>query len=74
MRLDNSLDPDVTVAARLRPGNEEILDYYLLPSIDRLSDNLRLAQDNGIVLDVYRFENLNFFVRLARRVAIEEAL
>lgn len=64
VRLDNSLEPDVTVAARLRPGNEEILDYYLLPSIDRLSEKLRLAQDNGVVLDVYRFDNLNFFVSL----------
>jgi hypothetical protein len=70
VRLDNSLEPDVTIAARLRPGNQEILDYYLVPGMDRLSERLRLSPDNGIVLDVYRFENLNFFVSMARRVAI----
>ena len=70
VRLDNSLGPDVTIAARLRPGNQEILDYYLLPAIDRLSEQLRLASDNGVVLDVYRFENLNFFVSMGRRALI----
>jgi hypothetical protein len=72
VRLDNSLQPDVTIAARLCPGDEAILDYYLLPGLDILSSKLRLSSDNGLVLDVYRFENLNFFVRMARRVAIGE--
>jgi hypothetical protein len=72
-RLDNSLEPDVTIAPRLRPGNQEILDYYLLPGMDRLSERLRLSPDNGVVLDVYRFENLNFFLSMARRVAIGDA-
>lgn len=73
VRLDNSLEPDVTVAARLCPGDDEILDYYLLPGMCDLSTKLRLAPHNGLLLDVYRFENLNFFVRMARRVALGEA-
>jgi DNA invertase Pin-like site-specific DNA recombinase len=73
IRLENSLDPDVTIAARLKPENHEILDYYLLPSMDALVEELRLAPDNGIVLDVHRFENLTFLISMARRVAIEEA-
>ncbi len=73
IRLETSLQPDVTVAARLMPGNVEILDYYLLPAIDVLVPKLRLAPENGTVLDVYRFENLNFFFAMARRMQIEEA-
>lgn len=73
VRLDNSLEPDVTVAARLCPGDKEILDYYLLPCMDVLAERLRLAKDNGLLLDVYRFENLNFFMHMARRVALGEA-
>jgi DNA invertase Pin-like site-specific DNA recombinase len=73
VRLDNSLGPDVTIAARLQPGNQEIMDYYLLPSIGELSAKLRLSPDNGIVLDVYRFENLSFFISMASRVPVEEA-
>jgi len=73
VRLENSLDPDVTIAARLSPGNQEILDYYLLPQMDTLVRKLRLGSENGIVLDVHRFENLSFLISMARRVGIEEA-
>jgi DNA invertase Pin-like site-specific DNA recombinase len=73
VRLENSLDPDVTIAARLKPQNQEILDYYLLPNMGALVDKLRLAPENGIVLDVHRFENLNFLISMARRIPIEEA-
>jgi hypothetical protein len=55
LRLETSLAPDITVVARLEPGNQAILDYYLLPSIDQLSERLRLAPQNGLLLDVYRF-------------------
>jgi hypothetical protein len=73
VRVDNSLSPDLTVAARLYPGNQDILDYYLLPGLDALSARLRLAPENGFTLDVYRFDNLNFFLRMGRRAALGEA-
>lgn len=73
IRLDNSLQPDVTIAARLTPENHSILDYYLFPALDSLSNKLRLRSDNGVVLDVYRFENLQFFMSMARRTRIEDA-
>ena len=72
LRLDTSLAPDITIAARMEPGNQAILDYYLLPNIDSLSQQLRLAHENGFVLDVYRFTDLAFFLGLARRRTIEE--
>ncbi|MGC1782076.1 MAG: recombinase family protein [Acidobacteriaceae bacterium] len=73
LRLDRSLNPDITIAARLAPGNQEILDYYLLPGLDELESRIRLAPKNGLLLDVYRYENLDFFFRLTRRITIEEA-
>jgi hypothetical protein len=72
LRLDTSLEPDITIAARKEPGNQMILDYYLLPSIDALSQQVRLAPENRFVLDVYRFTDLAFFLGLARRRTIEE--
>jgi hypothetical protein len=72
LRLDTSLAPDITIAARLRPGNQTILDYYLLPGIDALAESLRLAPENGLLLDVYHFEDLSFFLSLAHRNVIEE--
>lgn len=74
IRLDRSLNPDVTIAARLEPGNEGILDYYLLPNLDGLNEKLRLATHNGIVLDVYRFQNLQFLLSMSRRVLVEEVV
>lgn len=71
-RFDVSLLPDITIAARLCPGNQDILDYYLFPRVDVLWKRLRLRSDNGVVLDLYRFENLTFFENLARTISVEE--
>jgi len=73
LRFDESLNPDIIIAARLKPGNEDILDYYLVPRTDILRERLNLKPHNGLIWDVYRFQNLNFFMELARRERIEEA-
>ncbi len=65
--------PDIIIAARLQPGNEDILDYYLLPRVDVLTERLNLRAENGLILDVYRFNNLNFFMEIAQRVRVEGA-
>src|ERR1700678_997540 len=72
IRLENTLDPDITIAARLTPTNENILDYYIFPKIETLTGQLRLTGENGIGLDTYRFDNLDFFSSMARRTSIEE--
>jgi DNA invertase Pin-like site-specific DNA recombinase len=72
IRFDTSLVPDITIAVRLRPGNTAVLDYYLLPRTDVLWSKLCLAQNNGVVLDLYRFDNLSLFMGLARRVSLED--
>jgi DNA invertase Pin-like site-specific DNA recombinase len=73
VRFDTSLNPDITIAARMAPGNASILDYYLFPSMDVLANRCRLAQDNGFVLDVYRTTNLTPLVRIARTILLPEA-
>jgi DNA invertase Pin-like site-specific DNA recombinase len=73
VRFDTSLNPDITIAARMAPGNASILDYYLFPSMDVLANHCRLAQDNGFVLDVYRTTNLAPLVRIARTILLPEA-
>jgi hypothetical protein len=71
LRFDESLSPDIVLAARLQPGNEEVLDYYLLPRLDGRTERLSLRPDNGLIMDVYRFNNLNFFMEMAQRVRME---
>jgi hypothetical protein len=73
IRFETSLAPDITVGVRMAPGNTAILDYYLFPSIDVLSDRCRLAADNGFVLDVYRVPFLTPLINLARPTLVPEA-
>ena len=52
--------------------NQKALDYYLLPRIDMTAPRLRLAEDNGISLDAYRFDTLEAFFDLAARIRLLE--
>ena len=73
IRLDTGLVPDITIAARMDETNDGPRDYYLLPSIDMTKDRLRLAEQNGLSLDAYRFETLEYFYTLAGRTRFMEA-
>ena len=73
IRLDGALKPDITIAARLKPGNESVLDFYLLPSIAEVGDSIRFASHNPLSLEVFHFSDLSFFVTIAKRVNLEEA-
>jgi DNA invertase Pin-like site-specific DNA recombinase len=74
IRLDSGLRPDITIAARMAADNATIQDYYLLPWLDVGStSNLRLAPDNEIRLDAYRFDNLDAFFDLTRRMPLRVA-
>ena len=73
IRLDSGLGPDITIALRMDIVNKEPLDYYLLPFLDINIDKLQLSEDNGVNLDTYRFETLDFFFGMAERVKIHVA-
>jgi DNA invertase Pin-like site-specific DNA recombinase len=68
VRLDVELDPDLTIAVRMNAPNESPLDYYVLPSLDVHGVRLRIREDNGIFLDGYRYESLDYFFGMAQTV------
>ncbi|MBF0341462.1 MAG: recombinase family protein, partial [Magnetococcales bacterium] len=70
VRFDTSLHPDLTIVARMDADNEKIQDFYLLPIRDIQKKSVLLAQDNGIFWDAFRFDNLEFFFGMARRVSV----
>lgn len=72
IRLDTGLAPDLTVAVRMNATNKEPLDYYLLPFPDMSTDRIRMAQENGLMLDAFRFESLDYFFTMAERTPINE--
>ena len=73
IRFDTGLAPDVTVAVRMNRSNDGSLDYYILPSVDMNSDRIRMLEDNGLSLDAYRFDSLNFLYSMAARTSFQEA-
>jgi DNA invertase Pin-like site-specific DNA recombinase len=73
VRLDAGLKPDITIAVRMDESNEKIRDYYLLPGVDMTWESLRIAEENGIYLDAYRFDTLDYFFGMAERVKLEVA-
>jgi hypothetical protein len=54
-------------------GNREPLDFYLFPRIDRAGEQVRLAEENGLSLDAYRFDTLDLLCDLAAPVRVREA-
>ncbi len=73
IRVDSGLKPDITVAVRMDAENRDPLDYYLLPSLDMTFEKLLIAEDNPVGIETFRFDNLNFFFGMARRMKIAEA-
>jgi DNA invertase Pin-like site-specific DNA recombinase len=72
IRFDARMRPDLTVAIRMSQQNDERLDYYLLPAMDMAVPRLRLAENNGIALDAYRFESLDYLFQMASRTRLLE--
>ena len=72
IRLDTGLAPDLTVALRMDGTNEAVLDYYLLPLPILDTSRIRLAEENGLMLDGFRFETLEYFFAMAERALISE--
>jgi DNA invertase Pin-like site-specific DNA recombinase len=72
IRLDTGLAPDITVALRMDEANGAPLDYYLLPLFEMTTGRIRLAEENGLMLDAFRFDSLGFFFAMAERARITE--
>jgi hypothetical protein len=71
VRFEHGNRVDITIAARMQAGHTAIKDYYLLPLIDVMGPSIRLSEDNGAMLDAYRFDDLACFFALAERVRVE---
>ena len=73
IRLDSSLSPDISVAARLEPSNQAQLDYYLLPRIDFGPSRISLAEQNPVEFESYRFGSLDYLYGMAARARLRVA-
>ncbi len=74
VRLDTRLKSDITVAVRMDHDNIGPMDYYLLPTTDMPGEELRLGETNGLLVDRYKFQDLDYLARMARRAHIQEVI
>jgi DNA invertase Pin-like site-specific DNA recombinase len=72
VRLDRGFRPDLTLAVRMDTSNQKPADYYLLPSLDIEDPRLRLFESNCLTLDSYRFDTLEPFLLMSRRIQLKE--
>jgi DNA invertase Pin-like site-specific DNA recombinase len=73
VRFDTSLSPDITIAIRLDQDNQSTLDYYLLPKLDFGGYGIRLAEQNAIEFESYRFDTLDYLYGMGVRTSIRRA-
>jgi hypothetical protein len=71
--LNEADRPDLTVAVRMDSSNGAPLDYYLFPALDASASRMRLQEQNGLYVDAFRFDVLEFFYALAARAPVEVA-
>ena len=71
LQLNSPLKPDVTVFARLAPGNETILDYFCVPQSRRKLTQITVSPLTPPTRDVEQFTDLAFlkdFAQWGRRL------
>jgi hypothetical protein len=61
---------DLSLVVRLDHYNEGALDYYLLPWLDLPRNHLAIDARSATQFEAFRFDDLQFFYRMACRVNI----
>ena len=61
VRLDRSLNPEISIIVRMNSLNTEPVDYYILPSIEFLEHELKIKDNNTLLFEMYRFDDIKPF-------------
>ena len=72
IQINHRLAPDITILVRMDAANAQPADYYLLPIMDIGEPRILLCETNGVDLDTYQFENLDYFAQMAARTRLED--
>jgi DNA invertase Pin-like site-specific DNA recombinase len=69
-RFDSLPLCDITVAARMSPQNQTVLDYFLVPRFEKVPNQYCSSARSG--LNIYRFDDLSVLKTLVRRTRFTE--
>jgi len=64
VRLNRSLNSEISIIARMNSLNIEPVDYYILPSIDFFENELKLKDNNSLLFEMYRFDDITDFFNM----------
>lgn len=70
IKFEHNNNSDIILCARLDETNSSILDYYIFPTLDLTTLNLKLAIDNQFSLDVYRHASIEYLLSMFKRSKI----
>lgn len=62
---------DFMIFPRLDSTNHVVVDYFIFPAIDILHSDLTLHENNGFILELYRFDDLSCLESLVKRTLLE---
>jgi len=69
-RFDRRRSIDITIAVRLMDDQAERCDYFLFPMMAMEAERLLVAWTNGVSLDLFRFDSLDYFYDMFGDVSI----
>lgn len=72
VRFDNQLKADIIIVIRMDAQNESPLDFYIIPQIDNVFSKIVMSEKNNLLLDLYRFDNLDKFLKIINRIKVRE--
>ena len=67
-------EADIALTVRLDAANNSPLDYYLLPAKAIPVKKLLLKEENGLAIDTFRFDSLEFLLGMGQRTKLMETL
>lgn len=73
LRLDSPARPNLTIGVRMSAGNEQVLDYYLIPRLSMEAALVRLCEHNGLSLDAFQFQTADHLFEMAARCPFRRA-
>ncbi|WP_134705581.1 recombinase family protein [Rahnella sp. CJA17(1/100)] len=73
VRFESNLKSDFNIIVRMNSSNSEPVDYYILPSIESFENEIKIKENNPLLLELYRFDDIEFFFKLLMPLTTEKA-
>ncbi|EDW0111019.1 recombinase family protein [Salmonella enterica] len=68
IRLEPGHTSDITIVTRMDSNNKIPVDYFILPKLDFNFTKMFIKENNPALFELYRYDDLNFFYHLLKRV------